>query len=252
MTARIPKELDATVDTVLAYRPSKEQPETEGRPWPVPDAWSVSSEQIFSDDGLRLDAAHFDPGASLDFNYDSTALSEWAEVRFIRDRGQKVFSAEPVSGTKPYLNATEFQAILSFAKEPERFISKVSDVDFDAFLIQAGWLLVTRSGTLGRVFYVTKRFSGWFASDDLIRVIPNRAETAGYLYAWLSTPAAQKQILREGYGGQIDHIDDTHLRKVRVPCLDDDVVERISTKVVRSMKLRDAALRRIGSAWDDR
>ena len=126
----------------------------------------------------------------------------------------------------------------------------VSNLDFDALLIQAGWLLVTRSGTLGRVFYVTERFDGWFASDDLIRVIPNRPETAGYLYAWLSTPLAQKQILREGYGGQIDHIDDTHLRTVPVPCLGNDAISRIATKVTQGMKRRDAALRSIGSAWD--
>ena len=251
MTARVPKELDAIADTVLAYRPPRAQPEQESRPWPEPDAWSVSVEQIFSADGLRLDAAHFDPGASLGLDCETSPLSDWAEVRFIRDRGQKVFTTEPASGTKPYLNATEFQALLSFAKGPERFISMVSEVDFNAFLIRAGWLLVTRSGTLGRVFYVTERFNDWFASDDLIRVIPRQSDTAGYLYAWLSTPLAQKQILRESYGGQIDHIDDTHLRTVPVPLLRDDAIERIAAKVAKAMKQRDAALRSIGSAWDD-
>lgn len=218
---------------------------------PEPAAWSVSVEDIFSDDGLRLDAGHFDPGAGLHMDCETIPLSDWAEVRFIRDRGRKVFTNELASGTKPYLNATEFQALLSFAQGPERFIAEVSNLDFNAFLIRHGWLLVTRSGTLGRVFYVTERFDGWFASDDLIRVIPNRPETAGYLYAWLSTPLARKQILREGYGGQIDHIDDTHLRTVPVPCLGDDVVGRIAAKVVQGMEKRDAALQSIGSAWDD-
>ena len=248
MTAKAPRELDAIVDTVLSYPSPKTQREPELRP--EPPSWSISVEEIFSDDGLRLDASHFDPGTSLELDCETTPLSDWAEVCFIRDRGRKVFTTEQVSGVKPYLNATEFQALLSFSKGPERFISIASDVDFDAFLIRAGWLLVTRSGTLGRVFYVTERFDGWFASDDLIRVIPNRPETAGYLYAWLSTPLAQKQILREGYGGQIDHIDDTHLRTVPVPCLSDDDVRRIAARATRGMKRRDAALRSIASAWD--
>lgn len=218
---------------------------------PNPPTWSVSVEQILSDDGKRLDAAHFDPSAKLETDYETTPLPEWAEVRFIRDRGQKVFTAENVHGSKPYLNPTEFQALLSFGKEPSRFISTASDVKFDAFLIRAGWLLVTRSGTLGRIFYVTDRFDGWFASDDLIRVIPHRPDTAGYLYAWLSHPLAQKQILRERYGGQIDHIDDIHLRTVLVPCLSDDTIRRINEKVVQGMENRDAALHNIGSAWDD-
>ena len=244
MTTKAPPELDTIADRVLAYCRPVETPQ------PEPATWGVSVEHILSDSGLRLDAAHFDPSANADLGCETAPLSDWAKVLFIRDRGRKVFTTEQVSGAKPYLNATEFQAILSFAKEPERFISRVSDVDFDAFLIQAGWILVTRSGTLGRVFYVTERFDGWFASDDLIRVIPNRPETAGYLYAWLSHPLAKKQILRESYGGQIDHIDDTHLRTVPVPCLSEDDVMRIATTVTKGMKRRDAALQKIENAWD--
>ena len=198
-----------------------------------------------------MDAAHFEADADGDLAWETKPLSDWAEVRFIRDRGRKVFTTEPAGGARPYLNATEFQARLSFAAEPTRYVSRYSDLNFDAFLIRAGWLLVTRSGTLGRVFFVTRRFDGWFASDDLIRVIPDDPATAGYLYAWLSNPLARRQILREGYGGQIDHIDDTHLRTVPVPCLGADAVKQIHRKVTRGMKRRDAALRSIEAAWDD-
>ena len=246
MTAKAPRELDAITDRILAYR----QPETATPSRPEPTAWGTSVEDILSDSGLRLDAAHFDAVTSGDLNFDTSPLSDWAEVRFVRDRGKKVFTTSPEGGAKPYLNATELQAQLSFAKEPTRFISRYSPLDFDAFLIEADWLLVTRSGTLGRVFYVTKHFDGWFASDDLIRVIPKRPETAGYLYAWLSQPLAKQQILREGYGGQIDHIDDTHLRTVPVPLLDDDAILRIAEKISSGMERRDAALRSIEGAWD--
>lgn len=246
MNAKTLPELDAITDRVLAYRP----PETAKPPRPDPAAWGIPVEHIISDSGLRLDAAHFEPDEVNDIGWETSLLSDWAEVRFIRDRGRKVFTNEPAGGAKPYLNATEFQALLSFAKEPMRFISRYSNLNFDAFLIEAGWLLVTRSGTLGRVFYVTERFDGWFASDDLIRVIPKKPETAGYLYAWLSHPLARKQILREGYGGQIDHIDDTHLCTVPIPCLNDDVVMRIASKVTNGMKRRDAALRSIEAAWN--
>ena len=242
MTAKVFSDSDAITNSVLTYQQPGETL------YPEPMAWGVSVEHIFADNGLRLDAAHFDPNTKIDFGYDTAPLSDWAEVQFIRDRGRKVFIAEQVSGAKPYINATEFQVLLSSATEPERFISRVSDVDFDAFLLRSGTLLVTRSGTLGRVFFATKRFDGWFASDDLIRVTPKRPETAGYLYAWLSHPLARKQILREGYGGQIDHIDDTHLRTILVPCLSDDDVMRIATKAMDGMKRRDAALRKISNA----
>ena len=125
---------------------------------PEPAAWSVSVEDIFSDDGLRLDAGHFDPGAGLHMDCETIPLSDWAEVRFIRDRGRKVFTNELASGTKPYLNATEFQALLSFAQGPERFIAEVSNLDFNAFLIRHGWLLVTRSGTLGQSILCHRAF----------------------------------------------------------------------------------------------
>jgi len=42
----------------------------------------------------------------------------------------------------------------------QRYISEASDVDLDSVAIDTDWLLMTRSGTIGRVFYLPKRFNG--------------------------------------------------------------------------------------------
>ena len=244
--AKAPRELNISVDNASSFPPVEITQAT----LPEPTSWSLPIEDILSGNGLRLDATHFDTVASGHLSFDTSPLSDWAEVRFVRDRGKKIFTDSSVDGAKPYLNATELQAQLSFSKEPTRFVSRYSQLEYNAFLIKKDWLLVTRSGTLGRVFYVTKHFEDWFASDDLIRIIPKQPKTAGYLYAWLSQPLARQQILRERYGGQIDHIDDTHLRTVPVPLMNNDIISRITKNISHGMKSRDAALRRIEGAWD--
>ena len=84
---------------------------------------------------------------------------------------------------------------------------------------------MTCSGTIGRVFYVPKRLDGWVATHDLIRIIPKGDSLAGYLYAWLSQPDAQTQILSHTHGGQIDHVTDKQVGTVLVPRLPPPTVD---------------------------
>ena len=83
MTERTPRELDAIVDHVLAYRPrDKSTP-----PHPEPSVRSVSVERIFSDGELRLDAAHFETEADGNLGYETAPLSDWATFFLLEIEG---------------------------------------------------------------------------------------------------------------------------------------------------------------------
>lgn len=65
-------------------------------------------------------------------------------------------------------------------------MSRESETDVEALIIQEGWLLMTCSGTIGRVFYVPKRLDGWAATHDLIRIVPYDKNITGFLLSWLT------------------------------------------------------------------
>lgn len=59
--------------------------------------------------------------------------------------------------------------------------------DYDAVRVQTGDLLITRSGSIGRVAYITSRLDGAIVSDDAIRVRIQNTDLRAYAYAWLQT-----------------------------------------------------------------
>src|SRR5690606_7908140 len=127
--------------------------------------------------------------------------------------------AESAEYGYPYINGSEFMNIagLGTLGEKARFLSRETKAKIDNLLIHEGWLVVTCSGTIGRVFYVPDRLDGWAATHDLIRIIPSKGWPVGFLHAYLSSDIAQAQILGHTHGGQIDHITDKQIGTIMVP-----------------------------------
>lgn len=82
-------------------------------------------------------------------------------------------------------------------------------------------IMVTCSGTIGKVTIVPKHWAGWTANQHIIRVVPTTPEIAGYLYVFLQSDYGHELITRFTYGSVVDEIDDTHVAKIPVPLLRD-------------------------------
>lgn len=92
---------------------------------------------------------------------------------------------------------------------------------FDAVRVKKGDLLITRSGSIGRVAYVTSKLDQAIVSDDAIRVrIPDERLRA-YVYSWLNSPNAQDQFRRNEYGAIQQHLEPIHVRDLLVPVPED-------------------------------
>lgn len=106
-------------------------------------------------------------------------------------------------------------------------------------LLNEGELLVSRSGTIGKVALVPKHWEGWAASEDLIRIVPVSKQIGGFLFIYLSSPIGQVLLKRFTYGSVQDHIDDIHLAQVEVPLLRNlSVQDEISNLSLKSSRLR--------------
>lgn len=54
--------------------------------------------------------------------------------------------------------------------KPEKYISRLADCDMDELRLKKNTLLLTRSGTIGSVAYVSKTLDRCVFSDDVIRI----------------------------------------------------------------------------------
>lgn len=108
--------------------------------------------------------------------------------------------------------------------------------------LSRGMILITRSGTVGRVVYATAYHDGAVGTEDVIRVVISDEALRGYVYQFLLSELGQNQLRANIYGAIVDHIEAAHVKKVAIPVPKDrTVLEAIGLPVVRSMELQEHA-----------
>lgn len=105
-------------------------------------------------------------------------------------------------------------------------------------LIQPGWILVTRSGTIGRMVYARKDMEGMACSEDVMRILPSPGTIpGGYLYAFLSGKYGLPLITSGTYGAIIQHLEPHHIADLPVPRLGDDLEARVHALIEQAANL---------------
>ncbi|WP_333877842.1 restriction endonuclease subunit S [Methylobacter sp.] len=141
----------------------------------------------------------------------------------------------------PFLGGKE---ILELDPRGEKYLSLKHHGEriADQLTLDENMILITCSGTIGKVNIVPKHWQGWAGSQHILRAIPASAEWAGYLYAWLSSEWALPLIRRQTYGAVVFEIDQYQLAGVSVPLLTDmALMQEINSLVLRANQLRYTA-----------
>ena len=130
-------------------------------------------------------------------------------------------------------------SITNIKPNPDGFLSKVTMTDFDALRVQHGQILLTCSGTIGKVSLVSATLNEKIFSHDLIRMNVKNPNDIGTVYAFLRSDIGNTIIQTNNYGAVVQHIEPEHLDKVCIPNPSDVVKERINNLIMRSFALRD-------------
>lgn len=146
---------------------------------------------------------------------------------------------EPAYGV-PFIGGKE---ILELDPRGEKYLSLKlhSDRIASELTLKNNMILITRSGTIGKVVLVPKHWNNWTASEHLLRVIPVNDKCAGYLYAWLSSEWALPLIRRYTYGAVVFEIDQHHLGSVPIPIINEESMSLINDLVLEANELRTKA-----------
>jgi len=130
------------------------------------------------------------------------------------------WAADSMHGV-PFLTST---SILQADLSDLRFISRRAVRENPKLIIRAGYTLITRAGTIGRMSYARSDMDGLACTEDVLRVIPDaRRVRSGYLYAFLSSKFGVPLVTSGTYGAIIQHIEPQHIADLPVPRLGDEV-----------------------------
>lgn len=112
----------------------------------------------------------------------------------------------------------------------------------DKLYLRRGMILITDSGTVGRVVYATAYHDGAVGTNNLIRVVIADEALRGYVYQFLSSRLGQDQLRANIYGAIVDHLEPEHVKDVVVPIpTDRQIIEEIGLPIIRSMELQEIA-----------
>lgn len=107
--------------------------------------------------------------------------------------------------------------------------------------LRRGMILVTRSGTTGRVVYATSYHDGAIGTEDLNRVVIQDEALRGYVYQFLLSRMGQDQLKRNVTGGIVDHVEPHQLRDILVPIpIDHSVIESVGLPIIQSVEMQEA------------
>lgn len=140
----------------------------------------------------------------------------------------------------PYLNGKSIcqldpngcqKKYLSLALHEDRILEQLT--------IRKNCILITCSGTLGKVVLVPEHWDGWAGTHDLIRVYPFSDDVVGYIYCYLQSDIGKLLISRMAYGSVVDHIEPCHISQLPIPILRNAEVQcKINDFVLKANELR--------------
>ena len=212
----------------------------------TPEGWGVSLDRIVDQESIRLDAEHYHPKIICNLDTIRTANCELVplnELATIDLPGQfvRIWAQDSEHGV-PYLNATDLLCYAAFGVPAlVRYLSYASEVNIPRLIVREGMILVTCSGTIGRVFEVPAALDGWAGTHDIVRITANNQSTRGYLRIILTSPYVQTQILSHTHGGQIDHITAEQIGSCQIPLLSQRQMEQISFQVIEAESMKQQA-----------
>jgi type I restriction enzyme S subunit len=214
-------------------------------PLPKPKEGPVVGKIRASQWGKRLDASFHSP------------IARWVEAELKR------IGFEPVPLSDPMLTK-EIRAVTKFRKRvyvPKGGIPLLSskqlfqidpiDVkglakgahegDLSEIALNPNMVVITCSGTIGRVNIVPDYMEGWAANQHAIRIVSPSDEMAAYIYAWLASEYGNALITRFSYGSVILELDRFMVAEIPVPLLTKLQRNAIAALVLKANDLRTEA-----------
>ena len=204
---------------------------------------AVVSKYSCQENNLRLDPSfHLSEGVSakraiLDGPYGILPCGKAAIRIFNGGRYKRIYVTNPQCGIPLISSSGILKADLSDAK----LVSKKFSPEIEDRLVQKGWILISRSGTIGNTAFTTAGHAQKLASEHVRRLVPNDILRAGYLYAFLSSKYGYALLTQGTFGAVIQHIECPHVASIPVPVFPEEKQKEIDQLIRDAASLRDKA-----------
>jgi type I restriction enzyme S subunit len=132
--------------------------------------------------------------------------------------------------------------MMEWMPRPTMFLSRKYEINLANYIVEDGWILISRSGTIGNTHLVAEELAGKAVANHAIRIAPLEDELRGLLYLILSGEIGQ-QILRSlSYGAVVGEIRPAQIQQMRIPVPPLAVLKRLNQYVQEARIARTEAI----------
>ena len=215
-----------------------------------PSCFVIDSKKILEDPTRRIDAWYWDPNKNnIAKEIEESVGEDIKEIVRLGDLvvphgifypGRHKRNYVPASSESvPFYSGTQILQIRPFDLQYQPKDYKPAIKHF----VEKDWILITRSGSTGRVVMVTESMAGSMVSEHVIRVVcDDKVIDPYYVYAYLSTDRIGKILLEKGiYASVVDHITPDFVATIPIPRMAPEKEKEIADAVRSAEQKRDEA-----------
>lgn len=192
---------------------------------------------------LRTDASyHLSEGQAVQRDiasspYPLMKVRDVANDIFIGNRAKRVYVNNADHGI-PFLGSSD---ILKEDLEHVKLASKKYTPEIEKMLLQKGWTLISRSGTIGNCAFATAKHAQKLASEHVIRIVPNNILRGGLVYAYLASKYGHSLLTQGTFGAVIQHIEPDFVGSLPIPHFPETFQKAVDDLMQESARLREEA-----------
>jgi type I restriction enzyme S subunit len=170
-----------------------------------------------------------------------TTIGEWCTRIFLPGIFKRIHVEDVAYGAPYYTGATLFW----MEPQPKGVLSRKTTL-FEQVQMDEGTVLVQafgqEGGLTGRAVWVGRHLAGSTTTHMLVRLRTEVKEDTAYLFGFLQSDAAYRQIASLTYGGSIPHFDEAGIASVVLPLFPPSERRVIAQQVLTAVASRDDAL----------
>lgn len=169
--------------------------------------------------------------------YPLSKVGSAANRIFIGNRVKRVYVKSDEAGV-PFMSSSDI--LYADVNKVKRVSKKYTD-SLEEMKLEAGWILISRSGTIGNCAYTNKQHAQKLASEDVIRISPNDILRKGYLYAYLASRYGHSLLTQGTFGAVIQHIEPEFVADIPIPVMPDVFQAQVDNNIQTAASLREDA-----------
>ncbi len=198
---------------------------------------------VSSQNGLRFDASfHLSEGLVVKRKiasspYEMLKIKDVTSDIFYGNRAKRVYVSKKDHGI-PFLSSSD---ILQADLDNVKLASKKYTPCIEQMMLKKGWILISRSGTIGNCAFANAKHAQKLASEDVIRLVPNNILRGGLVYAYLASKFGYSLLTQGTFGAVIQHIEPNFVASLPIPIFPDAFQNDVDNLIQESAKLREEA-----------